>query len=112
MVPTGEILVALLVAAAVWFCVLRLKARETGVRAARAACLAQGLQFLDDTVSGSGWRLMRDEDGRLRLVHRFRFEFSDTGDNRLPGQVSVLGEQVLSIDLGPRSQPAIIQLPL
>lgn len=103
--PGAEILLVLVLAAGVWFWLDGLKAREAGMRAARAACAAEGLQLLDDTVAASGIRARRDDDGRLRLARSFRFEFSDTGDNRRDGSVTVVGTEVTLLNLGLRPAP-------
>ena len=52
--------------------------------------------MLDDTVSIRSLRLVRDDLGRLRL-HRscYEFEYSDTGDNRRRGSVTLLGHDVV-----------------
>ena len=47
----------LIVGALAWFWLDSLKAREAGIREAREACAADGLQLLDDTVAGRGLRL-------------------------------------------------------
>lgn len=75
-------------------------ARETAIAAARAACEAEGLQFLDDTVAiGKLWPA-RDADGQLRLQRVYNFEYSDTGNNRCAGSVVLLGRRVMAIHVG------------
>ena len=75
------------------------QARAAGMDAARAACRAEGLLLLDDTVALAALRLARDDDGRLRLKRVYAFEYSDTGDNRRAGQVTLLGQALLSVHL-------------
>jgi len=71
------------------------------MRAARAACAADGLLLLDDTVALANLRLQRDDDGRLRLRRTYDFEYSDTGDNRRAAQLALLGDEVLLLRLAP-----------
>jgi len=97
-----ELLVLALLGAAVWLWLDSLKAREIGVKAAQAACADEGLQFLDDTVAIRSLRLMRDDDGRLRLRRVYGFEYSDTGDNRRPGTVTLLGQRVELLHVRPQ----------
>jgi hypothetical protein len=85
-----------------WFWLDGLKARDAAIAAARKACHADGLQLLDDTVSLSRMRPVRDDDGRLRLQRSYGFEYSDTGDNRRRGGVTLLGHEVILINVGPR----------
>ena len=88
-------------AAVAWLWWDSLQSREAAVAAARAACLAEGLQFLDDTVGIAGIKPARNDDGRLRLQRRYEFEFSDTGANRIKGSIVMLGDRVLLLDLQP-----------
>jgi hypothetical protein len=97
-----ELLVLALLGAAVWLWLDSLKAREIGVAAAQAACADEGLQFLDDTVAIRSLRLVRDDDGRLRLRRVYGFEYSDTGDNRRPGTVTLLGQRVELLHVRPQ----------
>jgi hypothetical protein len=101
-----ELLGLLLFAAAAWFLWDSLTARERANAAIRPACAAQGLLFLDDTVALASLRPVRDADGRLRLRRVYGFEFSDTGDNRRKGSVTLLGHTVVAIDVGLRPAPA------
>lgn len=86
-----------LIVAGLWFWVDSLRARERALSAARAACERNGLQFLDETVAGSGLRVARDDSGRIQLQRVFVFEFSDTGNNRRRGSITLLGAQVQDV---------------
>lgn len=74
-----------------------IKAREVAATAARKACEAEHLQFLDESVVQRKLRFARDRSGRLGLQRTFSFEYSDTGNNRLPGSVTVSALQVIDI---------------
>lgn len=101
-----EALFAAVAAAAVWFLWDSLKAREAANAAIRPACRAEGLLFLDDTVALQAVRPARGEDGRVRLARVYRFEYSDTGDNRRRGTVALLGSRIQYVDLGLPPRPA------
>src|SRR5438034_7968862 len=77
-------IVFIIVGALLWIDSLR--ARERAVEAGRSACARYDLQFLDETVSFARLRLARDEEGRLRIVRTYTFEFSETGNNRRNGR--------------------------
>jgi hypothetical protein len=103
-----SLIVGLCLAAWLWFD--SLKARETAVSAAREACRAEGLLLLDDTVAISAMKLARDDDGRIRLQRAYAFEYSDTGNNRLPGSVVLLGRRVVLFNVGLRDRPGPAEL--
>jgi len=97
--PTFEIAVTCVLFLVAWFWLDTLRAREAGIAAARALCDSRNLQLLDDTVSSESLRLARDDDGKVRLRRVYGFEYSDTGDNRRHGAVTLLGKQVVMLDV-------------
>ena len=97
-----ELFGLLLLTALFWLWMDSLKAREACLRESRAACAAEGLLLLDDTVAVDSIRPARDDEGRLRLKRVYKFEYSDTGNNRRRGSLVMLGEEVLVINTGPR----------
>ncbi|MDQ5878897.1 MAG: hypothetical protein QG638_1631, partial [Pseudomonadota bacterium] len=100
--PLFESLSILVLGLLAWLWHDSLKAREAGVREARAACADEDLQLLDDTVAIRSFRPARDDAGRLRLQRTYAFEYSDTGDNRRQGSVTLLGQDVVMVSLRAR----------
>ena len=98
----SELILLALFAALAWLWWDSMQAREAAVAAARAACLAEELLFLDDTVGIASIKPARAADGRLLLQRAYDFEFSDTGDNRVKGSVVMLGRRVMLLNLQPR----------
>lgn len=64
-------------------------------------CKSQNLQLLDQTMVLKGINLQRDESGSLRMLRRYAFEFTSTGEMRHQGSVVVLGNTLLSLELEP-----------
>lgn len=80
------LVVALLVGGfALWLDTLR--ARDLALTVARQQTARLGLQLLDDTVALQKTQVVRTASGWLALARRFRFEFTETGDNRRDGFV-------------------------
>ena len=102
-----EIFALVLLASTVWLWLDSLKVREVAVSAARAACTADGLMLLDDTVAIANLKLKRDDDGQVRLQRAYDFEYSDTGNNRLKGSVVLLGQRVTMLNVGLRLPPTV-----
>jgi hypothetical protein len=78
-----------------------MRAREHAVAAGASACTREGLQLLDETVECILLKPARNADGRLVLRRTYRFEFSDTGDNRRAGSIVMLGGEVESLIMEP-----------
>lgn len=74
-----------------WFWLDSHRVLDLARAAARQFCAQQNLQLLDDTVASISVRLERNAQGRMIIARTYRFEFSDTGDNRLNGSIVMLG---------------------
>lgn len=90
-------LVALVGGFALWLDGLR--ARELALTVARQQTARLGLQLLDDTVALQRVRIVRTGSGWLALARRFRFEFTETGDNRREGMVLLAPDAAPHVDI-------------
>ena len=108
--PTFEIISLLILFALAWLWFDSVKARDIAVKAAQAACSADDLQFLDETVSIASLKPARDEDGQFVLRRVYSFEYSDTGNNRRPGSIAMLGQEVLFVNIGLRPASSVTTL--
>lgn len=97
----ADLLLLFFLAASGWFWLNSLRALEAARNAGRQVCSNNGLQFLDDTVAGTSLRLARSESGRRVFRRTYRFEFSETGNSRLEGQLTLLGLKVESVTMEP-----------
>jgi hypothetical protein len=100
-VTSLEILGLLALAGAGWLLWDNLKTREIANSAIGAACKAEGLLFLDDTVGLESIRPVRTDEGRVIIRRIYGFEYSDTGHNRRRGTVTLVGDRVSGVDVGP-----------
>lgn len=82
-----------------WLWYDSLNVREIAIAATKSACNGEGLTLLDDTVAIARLSLGRDGDGVLRLRRIYNFEYTDTGNDRNPGSIVLLGDRVLVINL-------------
>ena len=82
-----------------WYWYAGAQVREQAVAVGRLTCGEAGLQFLDDSVALSRMRLARNSSGQMVFQRDYRFEFSDTGNNRLPGLIRMLGDRVEWVNL-------------
>lgn len=96
-----SLLFLLLLAALVWFWFDSLRALEVARKMGKHACGDANVQFLDDTVASISLALARDKSGRRVLRRTYRFEFSETGNTRLEGQLILLGDKIETITMEP-----------
>ena len=85
----------------IWFWYDTMQAREQAIAFSKRHCQNDGLQLLDETVSLSSIKLRRNGDGQVALRRVYEFEFSDNGDNRRVGSITLLGRYAESIQLEP-----------
>lgn len=96
-----EIISVVILGGLLWLWFESTRVREIAVEHARSQCHVNEVQFLDDTVSLASIKPARDEDGRLTLKRTYTFEYSDTGNNRQPGSIIMLGQVVQHLNFGP-----------
>jgi len=96
-----SLLFLLLLAALGWFWFDSLRALEVARKSGKRACDEAHVQFLDDTVAGTSFALVRNKSGRRVLRRTYRFEFSETGNTRLEGQLILLGDRIESVTMEP-----------
>jgi hypothetical protein len=100
-----EIILLGLFGAGGWYWYAGMQVREQAIAVGRRACNETGLQFLDESVALSRIRFARNSNGQLQFQRDYRFEFSDTGNNRRPGVIRMLGERVEWVSLDGEWRP-------
>lgn len=100
--PTFEIISLIVLTAVLWLWFDSVQARGIAVQEAERICALEDFQFLDETVAIASLKPARDDEGRLVLSRTYAFEYSDTGNNRRPGSIVMLGKEVLAVNVGLR----------
>lgn len=72
-------------------------AAERATQHGRRACQHAGVQWLDQSVHQVRVRLRRNKEGRLCWERQFRFEYSNGGEDRHAGLVTMLGDSLSSL---------------
>lgn len=76
-------------------------ALEAARKAGRKICDELNLQFLDDAVARTKLRLARNRAGRRVFLRTYRFEFTETGNTRLEGELILEGHRLESVTMEP-----------
>lgn len=93
------IIILLIASLFYWFDSIR--AKENATQHAKNACKKVLIEFLDDTVLIKKVRLRRNTRGQMSIYREYEFEFSSTGEFRYKGQVRLLGEYLLDVEMEP-----------
>lgn len=97
----SSLIFLLLLAALGWYWLDSLRALEFARGVGKKACDDAAVQFLDDTVARVALKLVRDDSGRRVLRRTYHFEFSETGNTRVDGQIILLGHRLESVTMDP-----------
>lgn len=81
-------------------------AAEIAAHYGQRACAESGVQWLDHTVVLEAISLRRAQDGWIRPLRRYRFEFSTRGHDRHRGQLELLGRDLQWLRMPPLPQAA------
>jgi hypothetical protein len=98
---TVEIISCLTILTVFWYWSSAKLAHECAYHAVKQHCQSLQLQMLDDYVAFKTIVVKRNNQGRLRFLRRYHFEFSATGNERYNGTITLLGRQTLNIHLDP-----------
>lgn len=104
MIEFGVVIVLLGLA---WLWLENQGARDRAIAIAKDFCAKENVQFLDEAMAAVSYRLRRDARGQLAIARTYRFEFSDTGDNRLHGTIIMLGKRLETLHLQPYRLAAV-----
>jgi hypothetical protein len=96
-----SIFFVLLFVALGWYWFDSLRALEIARNLGKQICHDANVQFLDDTVARSSLALARSKSGRRVFRRTYHFEFSETGNTRLEGQLVLLGDKIESVTMEP-----------
>ena len=84
------------------------EARDHARGQARRACEDLRVQFLDQTVALRRTRLFRQRSGLLGIERCFRFEFSETGNDRNLGEIRLRRGVAISLVLEGASMGRVV----
>ncbi len=82
------------------------QAADRATQVARRACEQAGVVWLDQNAQRVRKRLARSPDGRLSWRRDYDFEFTNSGDDRQLGRVSLIGAKVVGL-VGPAVAPTV-----
>ena len=98
---TVEIFCCFTILTGFWYWSSAKNVHEYAYQAVKQHCQLLHLQMLDDYVAIKTIIIKRDSQGRFRLLRRYHFEFSSTGNERYNGTITLVGRQTLNIQLEP-----------
>jgi hypothetical protein len=94
-----ELFLIFLVVLAVLYWQTAMRAKETAVNAATKECQRCDVQLLDQTVQQIKLSMSRDQRRQWRVWREYEFDYTDNGETRYRGSVTLLGRRVLRVAL-------------
>ena len=95
----GSIIFLALLGAGIWFWQDSLRAREIAIFYARQYCKSMDYQILDETVAVKTLKIGRNFLGNVAFHRRYDFEFSANGYDRFNGNLFLIGQKLVLIQL-------------
>lgn len=96
-----ELAVIILLVILIFYWLDSIRAKENATQFAKDRCKKFLLEFLDDTVLIKKVRLRRNFKGHISIYREYVFEFSSTGECRYNGQVRLLGQHLIDVEMEP-----------
>jgi len=96
-----ELIIIILLITSLLYWLESIRAKENATKHAKAACKKVLLEFLDDTVLIKKVRLRRNSHGQISIYREYEFEFSSTGEYRYKGEVRLLGQYLVDVEMEP-----------
>jgi hypothetical protein len=94
-----EILVIILVGSLGLYWLAAMRCKEIAVVVARRECNRYDVQLLDQTVHQAKLSMSRDDSYQWRVWREYRFEYTNNGDTRSRGLVTMLGQKTVRVDM-------------
>ncbi len=91
------VILAIALAVGVWINVRR--AQEAAYKAAQQACQEASVQNLDGYVALKKLYFDKNEEGRLRFLRRYQFEFATDGAQRYTGHIVMQGKWPVIVEM-------------
>jgi len=96
--PADIVFIVLLIAAYLYWSLAQ-QVKEIAFAATRRQCRLCEVQMLDGYIALNGFSLALDNTGKVRILRRFTFEFSATGEDRYQGTCVMLGRDVAAFEM-------------
>ena len=94
-----EILVIILLGVLGLYWLAGMRCKEIAVVVARRECDRYDVQLLDQTVHQAKLSMSRDGRDQWRVWREYRFEYTNDGDTRSRGLVTMLGQRTVRVDM-------------
>ncbi|MEX0943600.1 MAG: DUF3301 domain-containing protein [Pseudomonadales bacterium] len=95
----SEIILLVVIVAAALYWMSAMRCKEVAIMAARRECKLCNVQLLDQTVHLTKLSMSRDQNQQWRIWREYHFEYSDNGEERRAGELTLLGQKVIRIAL-------------
>lgn len=90
----NEVLIIFCASGLLYYWLHTMRIKELARQAGKRACVKANVLFLDDTVEQIRIGLGRDGYGRLKIFRTYKFEYTEDGDSRHSGVLTMLGRRV------------------
>ena len=95
----SELIIVILIGLVILYWQAAVRCKELAILGARKECQLCDVQLLDQTVHQIKVSLSRDVSGQWRIWREYAFDYTDDGEHRLGGRLTLLGQRVIRVAL-------------
>ena len=95
----SELIIVILIGLAILYWQAAVRCKELAILGARKGCKICDVQLLDQTVHQVKVSMSRDSTGQWRIWREYGFEYSQDGESRFQGRLTLLGQRVIRVAL-------------
>mgnify|MGYP001963526597 FL=1 len=95
----SELIIVILIGLAILYWQAAVRCKELAILGARKDSKICDVQLLDQTVHQVKVSMSRDSTGQWRIWREYGFEYSQDGESRFQGRLTLLGQRVIRVAL-------------
>jgi len=86
-----DLLIIMTLSLLIWFWLDSMKINETARIIGAKLCQKNNVQFLDETVHLASMRFGKNDHGQIKLLRKYKFEFTNSEYHRYSGNLTLAG---------------------
>ncbi|MCW8936175.1 MAG: DUF3301 domain-containing protein [Gammaproteobacteria bacterium] len=89
-----DLLIIMTLSLLIWFWLDSMKINETARKIGAKLCQKNNVQFLDETVHMASMRFGKNHHGQIKLLRKYKFEFTNSEYHRYSGNLTLAGHSL------------------
>ncbi len=92
----NDLIIIMCLTLVIWFWLDSMKINESARIFGAKICRKNNVQFLDETVHLSSMKIAKNKYGQIKIIRKYKFEFTNSEYHRYNGELILAGRQLQS----------------